>query len=274
MNCFIVWKILTVQIQDVAIFLGFNKNCIYGLTRKNRIEIGSLYSWPQESIFNYIAWIVFILIVNKYTIYEPSNLRLWSTCLCVNKSKIWHKYRISANIVNMSTMALLVPFVCLFAFRSIGFCLLKISAVQRFLKCVCVLYNSKEWFLCHIYYGCDIRCYEKCQKTKMFEALVGRVRKMMEEGVNEKYNICYICFALDITHHFWYFKNEKSSRKILGTVKMTEFNLPKPLKYEKYFLRPNACDSVLLWYRNEWKGKKILSQWNNASGTSESKGKK
>lgn len=37
---------------------------------------------------------------------------------------------------------------------------------------------------------------------------------------------------------------------------MTEFNLPKPLKYEKYFLRPNASDYVLLWYRNEWKGRK------------------
>lgn len=92
-----VWcKILTMQVQDVAILLWFNENRIYGLTREYRIEIGSLYSWPQESIFNDIARIVFILIVNKYTVYEPSNLRLRSTC--VNRRNIDIKIRISVRI--------------------------------------------------------------------------------------------------------------------------------------------------------------------------------
>lgn len=130
-------SVLTVQVQDVAIFFGFNKDCIYGLTSKYCIEIGSLYGWPQQAIFNYIAGIVFVLIVDKHSIYEPSNLRLRPTCEPKrNRKKIsetlTHKKKytkITASTVNINTMTL---FIRLFVFFCC--CLSKFWFVQLFLQ--------------------------------------------------------------------------------------------------------------------------------------------
>ena len=67
---------LTVHVQNKARFLRLYKFRIGSLTGEYRVEIAPLNLWPQQAIFDNIARVVLILIVNSEAIYKPTYGRL------------------------------------------------------------------------------------------------------------------------------------------------------------------------------------------------------